>query len=197
MAMSIYTAAILLLLVMDPLGNVPVFLSILKHVPPSKRRKVILREAFIAYGILLIFLFFGQHLLDSMQLSDAALSIAGGVILFIIAIRMIFPGNEKNTFSTDKDPLIVPLAVPMIAGPSSMAIVMLMASQSSGHLLTCFFALSIAWAITATVLYCGESLRKVLGERGLASSERLMGMILTTLSIQMLLNGISKFFKLT
>ena len=197
MNMSLYTAAILLLLVMDPLGNVLLFLSILKNVPASKRRRVILREAFIAYGILIIFLFFGQHLLDSMQLSDAALSISGGVILFMIAIKMIFPSDRKGSFQADKDPLIVPLAVPMIAGPSSMAIVMLMASQNSGELLTCFFALSIAWAITATVLYCGESIRKLLGERGLTACERLMGMILTTLSIQMLLNGISKFFKLT
>lgn len=196
MNMSLYTAAILLLLVMDPLGNVLLFLSILKNVPPSRRRKVILREAFIAYGILLIFLFFGQRLLDSMQLSDAALNISGGVILFMIAIKMIFPSDDKATMRTDKDPLIVPLAVPMIAGPSSMAIVMLMASQNAGHLFTCFLAVSIAWAITATVLYCGESLRKILGERGLTACERLMGMILTTLSIQMLLNGISKFFKL-
>lgn len=196
MNMSLYTAAILLLLVMDPLGNVLLFLSILKNVPPSKRRKVILREALIAYVILLIFLFFGQRLLDSMQLSDAALNISGGVILFMIAIKMIFPSDDKTTMRADKDPLIVPLAVPMIAGPSSMAIVMLMASQNSGHLFTCFLAVSIAWAITATVLYCGESLRKVLGERGLAACERLMGMILTTLSIQMLLNGISKFFNI-
>src|SRR5687768_15091076 len=116
--MNIYTATITLILVMDPLGNIPVFISVLNRVVPNRRHKIILRETFIAFIILLLFLFFGKYLLESMQISGPALSIAGGIILFLIAIKMIFP-HEENTKPTAQagEPFIVPLAIPLIAGP--------------------------------------------------------------------------------
>src|SRR4051812_4399140 len=116
--MNLYTATVTLILVMDPLGNVPMFLSILNSVSPRRRKWIALRETFIAFIILLIFLFFGKYLLQSMQISEPALGIAGGTILFLIAIRMIFPPDEDaNKAKQVGEPFIVPLAVPFVAGP--------------------------------------------------------------------------------
>lgn len=189
--MTLYSAAITLILVMDPLGNIPLFLAALKHVSAKKRRMIILRESTIAFVILTIFLLFGQFILEGMHISQPALSIAGGIILFLIAIRMIFPQEESKSKET-AEPFIVPLAVPLIAGPSTMTVVMLMAKQST-FLLEVFVALLIAWLISTTVLLFADTLRKILGERGLLAIERLMGMILTTMAVQMFLTGFQQF----
>ncbi len=192
--MTLYSATITLVLVMDPLGNVPLFLSALKHVDPRKRQQIILRETFIAFIILTLFLFFGQYILEGMQISEPALQVAGGIILFLIAIRMIFPhntGDEKAKHITD--PFIVPLAIPLIAGPSTMTMVMLLANQAPNEMTRWFIALTTAWFITTVILVFSDSLRKVLGERGLSAIERLMGMILTTMAVQMFLSGFEHF----
>ena len=128
--MTLYTATITLILVMDPLGNIPIFLSTLNFVNPARRKFIILRETFIAFLILTAFLFFGQYILEGMQISEPALSIAGGIILFLIAIRMIFPSEENQQVKQHTEPFIVPLAIPFIAGPSTMAMVMLFANQA-------------------------------------------------------------------
>jgi len=196
--MTLYTAAITLLLVMDPLGNIPVFLSILNSVTPLRRKKIILRETFFALLILLFFLFFGKFILEGMQISESALGIAGGIILFIIALRMIFPDeNNEHKPKQQSEPFIVPLAIPLIAGPSTMAFVMLLANQSPNQLPLWSAALFIAWAICAVTLVFADYLSKILGERGLLAVERLMGMILTTMAVQMFLTGIAQFFHLT
>jgi MarC family membrane protein len=193
--MTLYTATITLLLVMDPLGNIPMFLSILHSVNPKKRKFIILRESCIALFILTVFLFFGKYILEGMQISEPALSIAGGIILFLIAIRMIFPHEENEKRSQPRnEPFIVPLAIPLIAGPSTMTIVMLLASQSPQHLALWMLALFIAWFISTIFLVFADFLRKILGDRGLTAVERLMGMILTTMAVQMFLTGIQKFF---
>ncbi len=188
--MTLYSATITLLLVMDPLGNIPAFLSVLNHVPIAKRRNIILRETFIALIILVLFLFFGQYILEGMNISQPALEIAGGIILFLIAVRMIFP-HEDHEEKPRKlaDPFIVPLAVPLVAGPSTMTIVMLLAKQAPYDMTRWFIALLIAWSISTIVLVFADYLRKVLGERGLLAIERLMGMILTTMAVQMFLSG--------
>jgi multiple antibiotic resistance protein len=182
---------------MDPLGNVPVFLSVLNSVPPKRRKRIVLRETFIAFLILLLFLFFGKGMLESMQISGPALSIAGGIILFLIAIKMIFPHEETGKPTPQiGEPFIVPLAIPLIAGPSALAFVMLLANQAPHELAWCTLALFIAWLTCTLILICADFLRKVLGDRGLTAIERLMGMILTTMAVQMFLTGIDAFFHL-
>lgn len=194
--MTIYTAAITLFLVLDPLGNIPLFLAVLNRIEPERRRRVLLREMVVALAILVAFLFFGKYILRGMNISEPALSIGGGIVLFLIALRMIFPnwrapvhgGEEAET-----EPFIVPLAVPMLAGPSSMATLILFSTQAPGRLTDWFVALLVAWSVSAALLFSAEVLRRVLGSRGLAALERLMGMILTTMAVQMLLTGIEMF----
>jgi multiple antibiotic resistance protein len=179
---------------MDPLGNIPLFLSTLNHVDPKRRQWIILRESLIAFAILSIFLFFGQSILEGMHISQPALQIAGGIILFIISIRMIFPEEGQDTTSQFiSEPLIVPLAIPLIAGPSTMTMVMLLANQAPYDMSRWFGALTIAWLITTIILIFSDGLRKILGERGLVAVERLMGMILTTMAVQMFLSGFEQF----
>lgn len=192
--MTLYTATITLLLVMDPLGNVPLFLSVLNRMDARKRKRIILRESFFAFIILTLFLFFGQYIMEGMHISQPALAIAGSIILFLIAIRMIFPhGDEEEKSRLSTEPFIVPLAVPMIAGPSTMTIVMLLASQAPYDMPRWFLALVIAWFITTLILVFADNLRRLLGERGLVAIERLMGMILTTMAVQMFLTGFGQF----
>ena len=195
--MSVYSAALTLILVMDPFGNIPVFLSLLSHFDARKRRRIIVREMLIAFAILVVFLFFGKYILAGLHISQPALSISGGVILFLVAIRMIFPGPTTRSETTaDSETVIVPLAVPLVAGPSAMAMVILFATQYPNRMLDWFAALSIAWATSSLVLFASDYLRKVFGSRALKAIERLMGMILTTLAVQMLLTGIRDFFAL-
>lgn len=195
--MTLYSATLTMLLVMDPLGNVPMFLAILNSVTPSRRRKIILRESFFAFLILTIFLFFGQYILHGMRISNPTLSIAGGIILFLIAIRMIFPHEQHESRPKQiGEPFIVPLAIPLVAGPSTMTVVMLLASQQPNHMGLWFLSLIIACLVCTVILVFADNLRKILGERGLVAIERLMGMVLTTMAVQMFLNGIQEFFHL-
>ncbi len=193
--MSIYSAAITLVFVMDPLGNIPVFLSALSHVETKRRYWVILRESIFAFLILCAFLFFGDNILSGLGISQQALSISGGIILFLIAIKMIFPPEENGRLEKNSvEPFIVPLAIPLIAGPSALAMVMLFASQSQNHLSDSFIALIIASTISTLILLIAPQLRRLLGQRGLIAIERLMGMILTAIAVQMFLGGLEKFF---
>lgn len=195
--MSIYTATITLLLVMDPLGNIPIFLSVLNSVEASRRSKVILRESFFAYLILLLFLFAGQHILTGLHITESALGIAGGIILFLIALKMIFPPTEEQKEKQIGEPFIVPLAIPLTAGPSAIATVLLLTTQQPTLLASWFIAISIAIVICTAILLCANPLRRVLGQKGLLALERLMGMILTTVAVQMFLDGINHYFKLS
>lgn len=181
---------------MDPLGNIPLFLSALKSVEPRRRRRIILRESCIALGILLLFLFFGQYILEGMHISEPALAISGGIILFLIAIKMIFPVNGHEETRQTMEPFIVPLAVPLIAGPSAMTMVMLLANQAPYDMSRWVLALISAWFISTVVLVYADFLRKILGERGLLALERLMGMILTTMAVQMFLTGFEQYLHL-
>jgi multiple antibiotic resistance protein len=192
--MTLYSAAITLVLVMDPLGNIPIFLAILNSVEPKRRKLIILRETFIAFIVLIVFLFFGKYILEAMRISDPALSISGGIILFLIAIKMIFP-NENHDARPKQlgEPFIVPLAVPLIAGPSTMTMIMLLGNQSPQHIWLWALALLIAWIFSTVILLFADTLRKILGERGLIAMERLMGMVLTTMAVQMFLTGVGRF----
>ena len=188
---EIISAAVVLFFVMDPLGNIPIFLSLLKDIEPKRRWKIISRELLIALVILLIFLFFGQQLLNLLQLESESVSIAGGIILFIIGIRMVFPSREGIMGDQlEGEPFIVPLAIPLIAGPSTLATLMLFVHSDPTNMLNWLSVLLIAWAITAVILLSAPIFYKILRKRGLAAIERLMGMILIMISVQMFVTGI-------
>jgi MarC family membrane protein len=193
--MDIVSAATLLFLVMDPLGNVPIFLSVLEGVDPSRRTRIIIRELLLALVVLVLFLFFGRYLLGFLQLSQEAIRIAGGIILFLIALKMVFPVPRSAHAPEDIDgePLLVPLAVPLVAGPSSMAVVMLLATNDPGRLPVWLVALLAAWLLTSLILVSATGLKRLLGRRGLIAMERLMGMLLIAIAVQMLLEGISTY----
>ena len=189
--MNIYSAAVTLYLVMDPLGNIPIFLSLLKQVDVKRRTRIILRESLIAFGILTLFLFCGKTILNSLKISDEALSIAGGIILFLIAIKMLFPSPTR--YAADEtlaeEPFIVPMAIPFIAGPSAMTTVILFASQVPNQMGHLFMAVAVASLASTLTLLAATPLQKLLGPKVIAALERLMGMILTTIAVQMFLTG--------
>ncbi|TXI46026.1 MAG: YhgN family NAAT transporter [Lysobacter sp.] len=195
--MSIASAALLLFLILDPLGNIPVFLSMLRGLPPRRQRIVLARELLIALGVLMAFLWGGKYALELMHLRQESVSIAGGIVLFLIGIRMIFPPPEGLMGELpDGEPFIVPMAIPLIAGPSGMAAVILMGSDNPQRLGDWSLALTIAWGATALILFSATYLYRWLGQRVLTAVERLMGMLLVAISVQMFLDGIAKYLNL-
>jgi len=191
---TIASAAVLLFLVMDPLGNIPFFLAALRHVEPARQGRVIARELLIAYTVMVGFLFAGQFVLGVLRLSEPALTIAGGVILFLIAVRMVFPTPERSLHErVEGEPFIVPLAIPYVAGPSVLATELLLMSREPARWADWLAALSIAWLAAAVIVLLGSRLRAYLGEKGLTALERLMGMVLVAVAIQMFLSGIERF----
>ncbi len=192
--MTTLSAALLLFLVMDPLGNIPLFLTTLKKVEASRQRKVVLRELLIALVVLVSFLFLGQYLLQLLNLSQTALTTAGGIILMIIAIKMIFPADHASLKEdVEGEPFIVPLAIPYVAGPSAMATSLLMMSGDPDRWADWLLAVFLAWFASALIIYFSSYFARFLGEKGLIAIERLMGMLLITVAVQMLLTGIAEF----
>ena len=191
---ELFSATILLILVIDPFGNVPLVVSALKNVAPERHLKVVLRECAAAYAILLAFMFGGRTFLRWLHLSEESLTIAGGIILFLIAIRMVFPRPE-GIFgdSPGAEPFLVPLAIPSIAGPSALATVMLMASRDPARVGSWALALTVAMGATTVVLALADRLQRWLGERAVLAFERLMGLVLTALAVEMLLSGVRNF----
>jgi MarC family membrane protein len=191
--MTTFSAAILLFFVMDPIGNIPLFLAALKPVDPVRRFRVVGRELLIAYALLVAFLFVGRPLLSVLAISEPALTIAGGIVLFLIALRMVFPAEHgKLGEDIDGEPFVVPLAVPYIAGPSALATVLLMTSRDPARRTDWFFALSAAWLASAVILLLGARLSHFLGVKGITAIERLMGMVLVASAVQMFLDGVAK-----
>jgi small neutral amino acid transporter SnatA (MarC family) len=184
------SATILLLLITDPLGNIPIFVNTLRAVPPERRARVIVREVLIAFGLLLSFMFVGQSFLKAMSLSDVSLQIGGAVVLFLIALRMIFPPPPQDTPVPLAEPLIVPLAIPALAGPSAMATVLLLVSQAPERRMEWVAALTVTMLVCAVVLLMAERLQRVVGLRVVSAFERLMGLILVSISVEMLIRGL-------
>ena len=192
--MTIASATLLLVLILDPLGNIPVFLGLLKPLSPERRRIVLARELLIALGVLMAFLWGGRYALELMHLRQESVSIAGGIVLFLIGIRMIFPPPEGLMGEIPGgEPFIVPMAVPLVAGPSGMAAVMLMGSNEPHRLAGWSLALLLAWGATAVILFSATYLYKWLGSSVLIAIERLMGMLLVAISVQMFLDGIAAY----
>lgn len=193
--MDIISAATLLFLVMDPLGNIPVFLSVLDKVAPERRTRVLVRELLLALVVLVAFLYAGEMVLGFLGLSEHSIRIAGGIILFLIALKMVFPA-ARSAHAVEEgqgEPLLVPLAIPMVAGPSAMAVIMLLSTNEPGRMTDWLLALLAAWLISSLILVSATGLKRFLGQRGLVAIERLMGMLLIALAVQMLLEGVSAY----
>jgi multiple antibiotic resistance protein len=195
--MDIFSTALLLFLVIDPIGNIPAFLFILRSVPEERHRRIIFRELFIALIVLVLFLFFGPFILEALQVSQGSLGAAGGIILFLIAVRMIFP-VPKGVFGEEAEagePFIVPLAVPLIAGPAAMATLMLLMARDPANWSQWLAALLLAWSISGLILLSADRLARLLGRRTLTAIERLMGLVLTAVAVQMFIDGVGQAYR--
>lgn len=188
---SILGTAVLLMFILDPFGNVPLLLAILKGVDAQKKKKIIIRESLFGLAILLLFFFFGTTILNIFHLETASVTIAGGIIFFVIALKMIFPGEKGNVslFGVE-DPFIVPIAIPLIAGPSALATIMIMTRSYSTNFWELFLSVLLAWSLSTCILYLSPILYKILREKGLSALEKLMGMLLLMLAVQMFVDGI-------
>jgi len=190
---DIAAAAATLFFIMDPVGNMPVFNAVLSRFEPRRRAMITARELVFALVILLVFLFAGTAILEFLGLTQPSLSIAGGVLLFIIALRMIFPHAPAESSEFVEEPFIVPLAMPMVAGPSTIAILLLLSSTEPARIWEWCTALVLAWIGVTVLLTLSPLIMRALGDRGLRALERLMGMLLVLLATQMLLNGVREF----
>jgi multiple antibiotic resistance protein len=192
---EILSVSITLFLIMDPFGNIPVFLPILERVPVERRRKVLIRELLLALVFIVGFIFLGRYVMSFLGLKEESVSIAGGIILFLIALRMVFPSSKVHAESDfEGEPLLVPLAVPLIAGPSLLAVLLLFSTAGPGGLLDLLVAALLAWAVTFVVLLSSTFVLRFLSRRGVVAVERLMGMVLVALAVQLFLDGISTHF---
>jgi multiple antibiotic resistance protein len=195
--MDIFSTALLLFLVIDPVGNIPAFLFVLKNVPEERHKRIIVRELFIALLTLVLFLFLGRYVLAALQVSQGSLGAAGGIILFLIAVRMIFP-VPRGVFGEEADtgePFIVPLAIPLIAGPAAMATLMLLMARDSARWPEWLTALLAAWSISGAILLSADRLARLLGRRTLTAIERLMGLVLTAVAVQMFIDGVGQAYR--
>jgi len=196
MDLTLFVSSVFTLtLVMDPLGNIPLFMTALKEVGEERRRRVISRELLIALGIMLFFLVFGKYFVSALSLDLTAMAVAGGIVLFLIALQMIFaPHHSGFAEGPEGEPFIVPLAIPLIAGPSTLTTVLLFSLRDPGRIGMWLGVVGVSWLINAVIL-AGLSgrLSRLLGARGLLAMEKLMGMILVTISVQMVMTGLKKF----
>lgn len=197
MTTDFLATVVLLLILLDPLGNIPLLISLLRPLEPARRQRIVLRENAVAALLLIVFVFIGDWLLAALRLSASALEISGGLILFLIAMGMVFPrrGHDEADLERDGEPLIVPIAVPMIAGPAALAMVLL-TSRQDPHTVPLVGAILVAIVLNTVILLAAERLARLFGKPGLAAMERLMGLILTTMAVQMLISGIKSAFLL-
>lgn len=192
--MTVFSAATLLFLVMDPFGNVPFFIAALRDVEEPRRQRVVVRELLIALAVMVLFLFSGQYILSALQISSSALTAAGGTVLLLIAVKMVFPvAGQSAAEEVGGEPFIVPLAIPYVAGPSALAALLLIMNQEPSRWPEWLAALLVAWVASGLIIASSGFLSRVLGRRLLVAIERLMGMLLVAVAIQMLMTGIAQF----
>ena len=192
--MEILSVSVTLFLIMDGFGNIPLFLPILDKVPANRRRRVLVRELLIALVVIVGTVLCGRYVMEFLGLRQESVSIAGGIILFIIALRMVFPSrNVQGEEEIDGEPLLVPLAIPLIAGPSLLAVLLLFSTAEPGRTVDLLLAAALAWSATFVVLFASTFLLRFLTKRGLVAVERLMGMVLVALAVQLFLDGLSKY----
>lgn len=194
--MDVVSAVVTLFLIMDPIGNIPLFLSVLQPVEPARRRRVLVREIAIAYLVLLSFVFLGSYVLRLLGLDESTISISGGIVLFLIALRMIFPvGASAAADVPEGEPFVVPLAIPLFVGPSTLAALLLMQRTAPGQTARLLGAVTVAWALSGVILLSSTFFYRVLRARGLIALERLMGMVLVMIAVQMFMNGVRSFLQ--
>ena len=187
------SAIFTLTVVMDPLGNIPLFISVLKNVKEERRKKIIIRELLIALAFMLFFLFFGKWIVKLFSIDIISISISGGIVLFLIALSMIFPSKENSIIDAKEEPFIVPLAMPLVAGPSVLSMILIYNMRDPGNIGIWFLIIVISWLINVVILSFSTSISEFLGEKGMEALERLMGMFLITISVSMILNGVRMF----
>ncbi len=193
---SFLSALVLLLLVTDPLGNIPIFITALREVPPERRLKIVLRECLIAFGVLSVFVFIGRPFLETLGLSELSLQIGGAVVLMLVALRMVFSSPEGvYGLSPGGEPFIVPLAIPALAGPSALATVMLLVSRDPSRWLEWISAIAVVMGVSAVVLVFAERIQRWLGEKVTAAFEKLMGLVLAAIAVELLLQGMREFIR--
>ena len=197
MSEAFWNTFVLVLLLIDPLGNIPSFNAVLSHIAPGRRRFIITRECAIGYGVLLLFTLAGQPILRFFHISESSLGIGGGLVLFLIAIKMIF-GSAENVFGDEtekgQEPLIVPLAVPLLAGPSAIASVMLQSARHPDHQWVIIAAISSAFILATLCLLLGAKMAAYLGTKGISALTRLVGLVLVAVSVEMMLSGFRSFW---
>ncbi len=188
----VLTVAFSLFILMDPIGNIPLYIAFLKDISPKRQRWIILREMFIALAVIILFNYIGKGLLNFLNVTEATVQIAGGIILFMLAIKMIFPDpkDPNHDLPKDQEPFIVPLAIPLVAGPSVLAAVMIYVNQQEDYNTVMIIAIVIAWLASLTILLLAPTIKNVLGWRGIIACEKLMGLILTLIAVQMFLSGL-------
>lgn len=192
--MEILSISVTLFLIMDPFGNIPLFLPILEKMPEHRRRRVLVRELLLALVVIVVTVLCGRYVMEFLGLREESISIAGGIILFMIALRMVFPiKHPHGDQEIEGEPLLVPLAVPLIAGPSLLAVLLLFSTTEPGRLVDLLIATGSAWLGTFIVLFASTFLLRFLTKRGLVAIERLMGMVLVALAVQLFLDGVSKY----
>jgi MarC family membrane protein len=197
MEQTFLTATIMLVVITDPLGNIPLFISNMQRVRKERRLLVIVRECCVAFLVLVFFMAFGRQLLSLLRISEETLKIAGGIILFLIAINMIFPGTGASVGREggEGEPFIVPIAIPLVSGPSAMVSSMLIAGSDPSRMLQWIAAAAITIAVTFVVILGSDRIRQVLGAQAINAIEKLMGLLLTAMSIEMLLGGVGAYIR--
>ncbi|MGN0873198.1 MAG: MarC family protein [Victivallales bacterium] len=197
---SFVSTLILFFLVMNPLGNLPVFIAVLSRTAATRYRLIVVRESLIALGVLLLFLFCGGAILKYLNLTQASFELSGGIILFMIAIKLVFSSAAKEANSPEspaKEPFVVPLAIPLFAGPATMSTAIIVGGK--GGIEASLFgsaALIMAWGICTLILMSGRYVGKFLGVKALSALESLMGLLLTTMAFEMMIKGIKLAFHL-
>jgi multiple antibiotic resistance protein len=193
--MNLFETALILILVTDPFGNLPVVLAVLKQLPGRAYRMAIIRETFLAFVVLVIFALAGQHILDYLNIEQASLSVAGGVILFLISLKMIF-SSASHMFEDDysNNPVLVPIAIPFITGPSAITTTMILYTSEQVSLRLLLIAIALVFAVILLTLLLGHWLLRVLGQRGINAMEKFMGLLLSLISVNMILIGIREFW---
>lgn len=195
--MSIVTSAISLFLVFNVLGNIPFYIAVLRPFNQKRQQIILFREMLIALGILLLFGFFGDYVLSALGISQAIIGVSGGLLLFLISLSMIFPketsGGDSEVF--ENEPLIVPLAIPAMAGPGSIAAVMLYSKELETSPLFIFLVILLAWLPSLALVLSASYIRKLVGNKGLVAFERLGGLLISLISVQMITSGIIQIVK--
>lgn len=192
--MSLFSISLILFLIIDPIGNVSIYHNLLEGYSKKQRLWVVMREMLFALVAMMIFYLLGEYVLSFLSITPTALQLSSGVILLIAAIKILFPGmgEFRAIYRSHKEPYIIPLAIPLVAGPSLLATIMLF-SQFEGVSFYILPAILFAWLASLLILLNAPVIHRAIGDNGLGAAERVMGMVLVLLAIQRFLEGMNLF----